>query len=116
MMAMRWASSKRISSGISSACAVADALGLSPGCQIYDVSNACLGVLNGMIEVANRIELGQIRAGLVVSCETAREINELTLERLLQGADMDQFSRAIAVAAGSISTQRTCSAPSLRRC
>jgi 3-oxoacyl-[acyl-carrier-protein] synthase III len=31
------------------ACAVAHALALSPGCQIYDVSNACLGVLNGMV-------------------------------------------------------------------
>lgn len=66
------------------ACAVADGLGLRGGAFVYDLSNACLGVLNGMIEVANRIELGQIRAGLVVSCETAREINELALERLLR--------------------------------
>ena len=29
---------------------------------VYDVSNACLGVLNGMLDIANRIELGQIRA------------------------------------------------------
>ncbi|RPJ69451.1 MAG: 3-oxoacyl-ACP synthase III, partial [Desulfobacteraceae bacterium] len=36
-----------------SACAVAHALGLPPECQIYDVSNACLGVLNGMVNVAN---------------------------------------------------------------
>jgi 3-oxoacyl-[acyl-carrier-protein] synthase-3 len=82
------------------ACAVAEGLGVRGGAFVYDVSNACLGVLNGMIEVANRIELGQIRAGLVVSCETAREINEIALERLLGGADMEQFSRAIATFTG----------------
>lgn len=82
------------------ACAVAEGLGVRGSAFVYDLSNACLGVLNGMIEVANRIELGQIRAGLVVSCETAREINELALERLLRGVDMDQFSRAIATFTG----------------
>jgi len=61
------------------ACAVADALGVRGDATVYDLSNACLGVLNGMIDIANRIELGQIRAGLVVSCESAREINEIML-------------------------------------
>lgn len=82
------------------ACAVADGLGVRGGAFVYDLSNACLGVLNGIIEVANRIELGQIRAGLVVSCETAREINEIALERLLRGGTMEQFSRAIATFTG----------------
>jgi 3-oxoacyl-[acyl-carrier-protein] synthase-3 len=79
---------------------VADGLGVHGAAYVYDLSNACLGVLNGMIEVANRIELGQIRAGLVLSCETAREINEIALERLLEEVDMDQFSRAIATFTG----------------
>jgi len=57
------------------------------------LSNACLGVLNGILEVANRIELRQIRAGLVVSCESAREINEVMLNRLINDGDMEQFSR-----------------------
>src|SRR5271170_588966 len=35
-------------------------LELPNDCLIYDVSNACLGVLNGMVQVANMIELGQI--------------------------------------------------------
>src|SRR4051812_13360963 len=48
------------------ACGVHDALGLPQECLVYDVSNACLGILNGMAQVANMIELGQIRAGLVV--------------------------------------------------
>src|SRR5688572_12258199 len=48
------------------ACRVHHALGLPRDCLIYDVSNACLGLLNGLVQVANMIELGQIRAGLVV--------------------------------------------------
>ena len=52
------------------ACRVAANLGVGNAAAVYDISNACLGVLNGMIDVANRIELGQVKAGLVVSCET----------------------------------------------
>lgn len=63
------------------ACAVANNLGLKPQ-TLMDVSNACLGVLNGVVQVANQIELGQCKAGLVVSCESAREINDATIERL----------------------------------
>jgi 3-oxoacyl-[acyl-carrier-protein] synthase III len=82
------------------ACAVANALGVKGGASVYDLSNACLGVLNGMLEIANRIELGQIRAGLVVSCETAREINEIVIARLLQGVEMDKFAEALATFTG----------------
>ena len=82
------------------ACAVADALGVKGGASVYDLSNACLGVLNGMLEIANRIELGQIRAGLVVSCETAREINEIMLARVLAGVAMDKFAEALATFTG----------------
>lgn len=86
------------------ACAVADALGVKGGASVYDLSNACLGVLNGMLEIANRIELGQIRAGLVVSCETAREINEIMLARLVaearDGIGMERFADAVATFTG----------------
>ena len=82
------------------ACAVADALGVKGGASVYDLSNACLGVLNGMLDIANRIELGQIRAGLVVSCESAREINEIMLARILQGVEMAEFAEALATFTG----------------
>ena len=84
------------------ACAVADALGVRGAASVYDVSNACLGVLNGMLDIANRIELGQIRAGLVVSCESAREINEIVMARLLAQAHtgMDDFAQALATFTG----------------
>ena len=82
------------------ACAVADGLGLGPDTQIYDVSNACLGVLNGMVQVANAIELGQISAGLVVSCESAREIVDNTVDRLIKSRDMDTFKKTVATLTG----------------
>jgi 3-oxoacyl-[acyl-carrier-protein] synthase-3 len=82
------------------ACRVAAALGVSADAAVYDVSNACLGMLNGMVDVANRIELGQCRAGLVVSCETAREINEATIGRLCEQPTMEQFKSSLATLTG----------------
>jgi acyl-CoA:acyl-CoA alkyltransferase len=82
------------------ACGVAAQLGISPDAAIYDVSNACLGVLNGMVDIANRIELGQLRAGLVVSCETSREIVELTIARLLEDPTMEHLTRSLATLTG----------------
>lgn len=82
------------------ACAVADRLKLASGSQIYDISNACLGMLNGIIDLANRIELGQIRAGLIVSCESAREINDLMIEEMLSHQGMEQLSLSLATLTG----------------
>ncbi len=82
------------------ACAVAHGLKLNPETQIYDVSNACLGVINGIIQIANAIELNQIRAGLVVSCESARKIVDHTIERMLLNCDMHTFKNSIATLTG----------------
>lgn len=82
------------------ACRVAAGVGVSENAAVYDLSNACLGVLNGMIDIANRIELGQIRAGMVVSCETAREINDIMIDRMLQAKTMDSFRESLATLTG----------------
>ncbi|MDJ0841796.1 MAG: 3-oxoacyl-ACP synthase III [Acidobacteriota bacterium] len=82
------------------ACAIASELGVGDDASVYDISNACLGTLNGILDVANRIELGQIRAGLVVSCETAREINETMLRRMLEDNDMENFKLSLATLTG----------------
>ncbi|HEV3299905.1 MAG TPA: 3-oxoacyl-ACP synthase III [Planctomycetaceae bacterium] len=50
---------------------------------VLDVSNACLGLLNGMILLADMIELGQILAGVVVGTEDGRALVEGTIESLL---------------------------------
>jgi 3-oxoacyl-[acyl-carrier-protein] synthase-3 len=64
------------------ACRVHHAVGLPSDAVIYDVSNACLGLLNGIIQVANMIELGQIRAGVVVGTECGRQLVENTIDAL----------------------------------
>ena len=73
---------------------------IPPSAHVYDVSNACLGVLNGMLDVASRIELGEIRAGMVVSCETARDIVDTTITRLTNNPVMEEFKTAIATLTG----------------
>jgi 3-oxoacyl-[acyl-carrier-protein] synthase-3 len=82
------------------ACRVAAELGVNPDASVYDISNACLGVLNGIVEIANQIELGQCRAGLVVSCETAREINEVMIDQMVQAGSIDVFRNALATLTG----------------
>lgn len=82
------------------ACAVSHGLGLGGDVLLADVSNACLGILNAMVEVANAIELGQIRAGLVVSCESARHIIDSVIERMLSEKNMDSFKKTIATLTG----------------
>jgi 3-oxoacyl-[acyl-carrier-protein] synthase-3 len=82
------------------ACRVASNLGIGDATALYDISNACLGVLNGMIDVANRIELGQVKAGLVVSCESAREINDVMIERMNREPSMELFKNGLATMTG----------------
>jgi 3-oxoacyl-[acyl-carrier-protein] synthase-3 len=64
------------------ACAVHHRLGLTRNCMALDVSNACLGLLSGVLQVANMIELGQIRAGVIVGTEDSRSLVETTIARL----------------------------------
>ncbi len=60
------------------------ALGLPGDCIVFDISNACLGVLSGMIVIANMIESGQIKAGILVSGETSRSLLESTIKKMLE--------------------------------
>ena len=87
------------------ACHVAGALGerghrIAPGAVVYDLGNACLGMLHGMVEVANRIQLGQARAGMVVGCESAREIVDVMTRRMLAAGDIQTFKMSAATLTG----------------
>lgn len=62
---------------------VHDRLRLPRDCQVFDVSNACLGVVTGVTMVANMIELGQIEAGLVVAGENGKPLVDSTIAALL---------------------------------
>jgi acyl-CoA:acyl-CoA alkyltransferase len=55
---------------------------------VFDVSNACLGVLNGICIVANMIDQGSIKAGLIVSGENGGPLVNNTIENLLSRSDI----------------------------
>src|ERR687886_160198 len=56
----------------STAVAVHHALALPPSCQNFDVTNACLGFVNGMEPAAAMIDSGFIAHGLIVNGEHSR--------------------------------------------
>ncbi len=72
--------------------AVHAALGLSPEAMVFDLSNACLGIMNGMAVVANLIQSGQIEAGLVVAGEDGRPLVDQTVARLLADEQLTRKS------------------------
>ena len=84
------------------ACGVHHRLGLPAECVVYDLSNACLGLLNGMVQVANMIELGQIRAGLVVGTECSRQLVEHTIATLNADHSLTRDDVKLAVASLTI--------------
>ncbi len=84
------------------ACAVHHGLGLGQDCVIYDVSNACLGLLNGMLQIATMIEAGQIRAGLVVGTESGRPLVETTIDQLNRDASLSRAQMKLSVASLTI--------------
>ena len=59
------------------------ALGLPSSCLNFDLSNACLGFVNGMQLAAMMIDSGQIEYALIVDGEGSRTVQEHTLDRLL---------------------------------
>ena len=73
-------------------------LSLSPRALVYDISNACLGFLDGIISLANMIELGQVKKGLIVAGESSRNLVRTTISQLLGAPKLtrQQFKAAFA--------------------
>ena len=67
----------------SAAVAVHHALDLPTSCLNFDLSNACLGFVNGMQLAGMMIDSGQIDYALIVNGEGSRTVQERTLARLL---------------------------------
>lgn len=84
------------------ACRVHHGLRLDRRCLVYDVSNACLGILNGILQAANMIELGQIRAALVLGTESSRPLVETTIEALNRDESLTRSGVKSAVASLTI--------------
>lgn len=72
------------------ACSVHHRAGLSQEAAIFDISNACLGILSGMSQIANMIELGQIQAGIVVGTESSRTLMETTIKIMNSDPTLDR--------------------------
>jgi 3-oxoacyl-[acyl-carrier-protein] synthase-3 len=66
----------------SAAVDIHEQLGLSSSCLNFDLSNACLGFINGMQIASMMIDSGQIEYALVVDGEGSRRPQEATIERL----------------------------------
>ena len=66
----------------SAAVDVHEQLGLGTGCLNFDLSNACLGFVNGMQLAGTMIDSGQIDYALIVDAEGSRLIQERTVARL----------------------------------
>ncbi len=78
----------------STACLVHGNLNLPAECMNFDLSNACLGFVNGMDVVGNMIERGQIDYGIVVDGESSGFTVENTIEKLLEPTCDEQAFRA----------------------
>lgn len=70
------------------ACRVHHLIGIPSNAWVYDVSNACLGVMNGAVQIATLIDAGVIDAGIVVGTEDSRGLLEATLSQLLNDPNL----------------------------
>lgn len=65
-------------------------LGLSKKAMIFDLSNACLGVINAIVVAAAMIENNQIKSALIVSGENGGPLLENTINELLNNSSIDR--------------------------
>jgi 3-oxoacyl-[acyl-carrier-protein] synthase III len=65
-------------------------LGLSKKAMIFDLSNACLGVVNALVVAGHMIESGQIKNALIVSGENGGPLLESTLKELMTNPSIDR--------------------------
>jgi 3-oxoacyl-[acyl-carrier-protein] synthase-3 len=65
-------------------------LNLSRSAMIFDLSNACLGVVNALVVAGNMIENGQIKTALIVSGENGGPLLESTINELLSNPNIDR--------------------------
>jgi 3-oxoacyl-[acyl-carrier-protein] synthase-3 len=81
-------------------------IGLGPHAQIFDLSNACLGFLNGLVTLGAMIDSGQIRCGMVVSGENGRPLVEQTVHQLLASAltrnEIKPFFANLTIGSGAV--------------
>ena len=81
-------------------------IGLGAHAQVFDLSNACLGFLNGLVTLGAMIDAGQIRCGMVVAGENGRPLVEQTVEHLLAAAlnrnEIKPFFANLTIGSGAV--------------
>jgi len=73
----------------------------------FDISNACLGVMTGMMMLANMIQLGQVESGLVVAGENGGPLVEGTIDQMNRDETLTRRSIKALIASltiGSVAT------------
>ena len=65
-------------------------LGLKENSICFDVTNACIGFSDGLIQVANMIEQGAARAGIVVTAEPVGRVLDVCIKNLLAQPEVDR--------------------------
>ena len=65
-------------------------LGLNKKAMIFDLSNACLGVINAFVVAASMIDQGIISCALIVSGENGGPLLESTINELLNNESIDR--------------------------
>ncbi|MBW4094861.1 MAG: 3-oxoacyl-ACP synthase III [Acidobacteria bacterium] len=72
-------------------------LGLPSSAMNFDLANACLGFVNGMMLAANMIDSGQIKYAVIVNGEDSQATQEATINRLNRPeATREDFAREFA--------------------
>jgi acyl-CoA:acyl-CoA alkyltransferase len=87
----------------SSAVTVHNLLGLPTTCMNFDLSNACLGFLNGIHLAGVMLSTGQIDYALIVDGEGTRELHDNTIRRLTDPSAtiVDMFDNFASLTLGS---------------
>ena len=84
------------------ACRVHSKLDLPNDCLVFDTSNACLGMVNGMLQAASMIELGQVEAALVVGTENGAGLVQNTVQYLNESDEINRKNIKYAIASLTI--------------
>lgn len=79
------------------ACQMHGGLGLPPSAWNFDIGNACLGFVTGMVMAGTAIQSGQVDVAVVVAAEDSRRPLKATLDRLLDpSANIETFKDNLA--------------------
>jgi 3-oxoacyl-[acyl-carrier-protein] synthase III len=71
-------------------------LGLSPHCQLFDLSNACVAFLNGLLVAGSMIEAGAIKKALIVTGENSGPLYPSSIKALKANPSLDLYRKTLA--------------------